>query len=102
MGESQDDMNAAGSKPDAAPESGARCLSAADFERIATTMPSEIPAGIAAHLAACDACQARALSGDDKPRVRREAPSIWRMVAVLIAMLIATSTFAYLAYWMMG
>ncbi|MBN2369389.1 MAG: hypothetical protein JXO72_02765 [Vicinamibacteria bacterium] len=80
------------------------CLTSAGFEAVLRAAPGETPRDLADHLSACELCQTRLLAGHDHGgvRVKRQPPPIWRSIVVLFVILLALSTFAYLAYWITG
>lgn len=69
------------------------CLTEAGFVVLEGAAPGRAPAEVVAHLGRCARCQERTLArsaglSPDAPRVKKQAPPLWRTVVVLVAALV--------------
>lgn len=67
------------------------CLTEAGFAAVSAATVGQVPGELAAHLASCARCQQRLLGGgvERPPAVKRKAPSLGRMLALLAAGVLA-------------
>jgi hypothetical protein len=81
---------------------GRGCLTDTALAALATAPPGTSPPGVAAHLAECQRCQYRLLSGREPgARPSRETQQLWqRLWAVVVVVTLAAVSLLFLGWWL--